>query len=504
MTTGLNLIWLVAAVCFLVSLCGLARRETAGRTNWLAVVGMALAIAVCFWLGITAGVGLLIVVLAIGVVVGAFLAMRTEVTSMPQLTAFLVCLVSLAVVLVGLGVLCNGRSGDLPLDRANVLGVGDSLKDQTELLDSLILDLDQSGPVNVGEPIGVIQRLELFLAMFLGGLAFAGSLVVWARLNGKIASPPLIVPAWHWINFGLLVIAVLLGYWLLQTNSSTGMVSAMLLTVLVSLLLGAHLVLAIGEAKMSGVVSLLNSCVGFAVAAIGFALSNDLLIIAGGMVGSSGAVLAVSMSRAMNLSLASLVFGGFEMPNEDLFRESSIEKSGSHNPTHAGQVASMLEDAEQVVIVPGYGSAESDALHQLGEFVQRLKPFETRVRFAVHPVAGRMPGHMHALLAEAGVPYELVFEMDEINNDFDKTDLVLVVGANDIVNPDAQVDTGSSQNVLPVLEVWKANEVVVFRRSMEAGVLGASNPLLYLDNTQVLLGDAKNSVDEILGELKMH
>lgn len=498
METAINLVWLVAAVCFIFSLSGLSQHETARRGNWLGVAGILLAIGAAFFTGIHSGLVLLIAVLVIGAAVGGYLATKVEMTAMPQLVAILHSFVGLAAVFVGLSVFLSGDAG-----HGSIADVHPII--QADAIDALTADLDATKPMiqpkSAWHAHDLIHRIEIFLGLFIGGLTFTGSIIAWGKLDGRINSTPLMIPARHWINAGMLVACLLLGWWFIGTGSFGGMLAATLLMLIISFVFGAHLVMAIGGADMPVVVSMLNSYSGWAAAATGFMLSNDLLIITGALVGSSGAILSYIMCHAMNRSFISVILGGFGAAPVATGERRDTENL-THNPTYVGEVVSMLEEAKQVIIIPGYGMAVAQAQHPIREIVERLQKNGATVRFAIHPVAGRLPGHMNVLLAEARLPYDLVLEMDEINEDFPETDVVLVIGANDIVNPGAQTDTSSPIYGMPVLEAWKAKEVVVFKRSMGAGYSGADNPLFYLDNTQMLLGDAKASADDILAKMR--
>ena len=497
MQTATQLVWLVAAVCFIFSLGGLSQHETARRGNWLGIIGILLAIGATFFGGIQPGFALLIAVLVIGSAVGGYLATTVQMTAMPQLVAILHSFVGLAAVFVGLSVFLSGDTDHHVLSH-------ESIAANTADLDTT--NLDATNPEISTTPTwhahDLIHRIEIFLGLFIGGLTFTGSVIAYGKLDGKIASKPLMIPARHWINGAMLLVCLLLGWWFIATASFGGMLAATLLMLLISFVFGAHLVMAIGGADMPVVVSMLNSYSGWAAAATGFMLSNDLLIITGALVGSSGAILSYIMCHAMNRSFISVILGGFGAAPAASGGTRENTENLTHNPTYVGEVVSMLEEAKQVVIIPGYGMAVAQAQHPIREIVERLQKNGTMVRFAIHPVAGRLPGHMNVLLAEARLPYDLVLEMDEINEDFPETDVVLVIGANDIVNPGAQTDTSSPIYGMPVLEAWKAKEVVVFKRSMGAGYSGADNPLFYLDNTQMLLGDAKASADDILAKMR--
>lgn len=484
-------LWLVAAVCFVLSLGGLSRHETSPRGNWLGVIGMTLAVVGAF-LVVEGGLVVLVLALVGGSVAGAFLATRVEMTSMPQLVAILHSFVGLAAVLVGLSVFWEG---DLKLIE-DELKPGDIRMVQTE--DGLVAQQITKQPWANHD---IVHRIEIFLGIFVGGLTFAGSVVAWGKLDGRLASKPLLIPGRHWINLGMLIFVALLGSAYFYSTGFWDSALPIALMVMISFVFGAHLVMAIGGADMPVVVSMLNSYSGWAAAATGFMLSNDLLIITGALVGSSGAILSYIMCHAMNRSFISVILGGFgteggtPMPSRD-------GGGKSHTTTTARQVAGQLKAAKEVIVVPGYGMAVAQAQHPIREMMEVLKTNGTRIRFAIHPVAGRLPGHMNVLLAEARVPYDVVLEMDEINEDFSDTDIVLVIGANDIVNPGALNDPSSPIFGMPVLEAWKAKQVVVFKRSMGTGYSGVDNPLFYLENTDMLLGDAKESSDEILQDLR--
>ncbi len=472
-----QLAWLIAAVCFILSLSGLSRHSTAPRGNILGIIGMTLAIlAALFSDKIDGGYVLLILALIVGGVGGSILAMRVEMTAMPQLVAILHSFVGLAAVLVGLSVFLSEMRSVLPAS-----------------------GMDENAEAFIGPDL--IHRIEIFIGVFIGGLTFTGSVIAWGKLDGRINSTPLMIPGRHWINLGMLVVCVLLGWWFLQSTTFGSELVALLLMLVISFIFGAHLVMAIGGADMPVVVSMLNSYSGWAAAATGFMLSNDLLIITGALVGSSGAILSYIMCNAMNRSFLSVILGGFGADNGS--GGPGIDRGEqTYTSTSAEDVAQMLRDAKEVIVVPGYGMAVAQAQHPIHEITELLQKTGTRTRFAIHPVAGRLPGHMNVLLAEARLPYDLVLEMDEINEDFPDTDVVLVVGANDIVNPGALDDPSSPIYGMPVLEAWKAQEVVVFKRSMGSGYSGVDNPLFYNDNTDMLFGDAKKSADDILQALR--
>jgi NAD(P) transhydrogenase subunit beta len=495
MVTTTNLIWLVAAVCFIFSLGGLSQHETARRGNWLGIVGILLAIAATFLSGFQPGFGMPLVVLSIGAAIGVYFGVTVKMTSMPQLVAILHSFVGLAAVFVGLSVFIVGETGHEPDGNTQII-LGNLIPAD------LILPNETAADKLVWHAHGLIHRIEIFLGILIGGLTFTGSVIAWGKLDGKIGSKPMLIPARHWINAGMLAGCLVLGWWFVTANSFATMLIAVVAMLVIAFIFGAHLVMAIGGADMPVVVSMLNSYSGWAAAATGFMLANDLLIITGALVGSSGAILSYIMCAAMNRSFVSVILGGFGNVTSGGDSNVVSPEDQSHNPTYAREVARMLQDAKNVIIIPGYGMAVAQAQHPIREIVELLQANGTRVRFAIHPVAGRLPGHMNVLLAEARLPYDLVWEMDEINDGFPDADVALVVGANDIVNPGAQADVTSPIYGMPVLEAWKAKQVVVFKRSMGTGYSGAENPLFYLDNTQMLLGDAKASADEILSRMR--
>ena len=464
MPTSLStLAYLVAGVLFILSLAGLSNQKTARRGNAFGIAGMLLA------LGVTAfgleRFGVLAGAIGIGCVIGSLLALRVEMTSMPELVAVLHSFVGLAAVLVGI---------------ASYLGAAPY--------------------ANAAE--GVIHEIEVFVGVFVGALTFTGSVVAFGKLKGVVRSKPLLLPGRHLLNLALLVGSIALGTQFVSAPSHDGLTALVIMTGLAGVL-GVHLVLAIGGADMPVVVSMLNSYSGWAAAAAGFMLGNDLLIITGALVGSSGAILSYIMCKAMNRSFVSVIFGGFGADEGAAPAKSkSGEPQGEVTSVTASETAALLRDAKQVVIVPGYGMAVAHAQYPVYEIASLLQKQGVKVRFAIHPVAGRLPGHMNVLLAEAKVPYDIVLEMEEINEDFPHTDVVLVIGANDIVNPGALDDTSSPIYGMPVLEVWKAKATVVMKRSMASGYAGVENPLFFLDNTQMLFGDAKKNVDAILTELR--
>lgn len=459
MTQGLiTSAYLVAAAFFIASLAGLSKQETARRGNWLGILGMTIAL-----LATIAGVSMdaivpLVIALAIGGAIGLRLALKVEMTQMPELVAILHSFVGLAAVLVGYNSFFETHSA-----------AGAAL---------------------------TVHLTEVFLGVFIGAVTFSGSIVAFAKLRGIASSKPLSIPHKHKLNLLALVASALL---LVYFVSFEGSETALLIMTLIALLFGLHLVASIGGADMPVVVSMLNSYSGWAAAAAGFMLANDLLIVTGALVGSSGAILSYIMCKAMNRSFISVIAGGFGQV--DAKQSSGDEEQGEYREINAEDVADLLRNSSSVVITPGYGMAVAQAQYPVAEICQKLKERGIKVRFGIHPVAGRMPGHMNVLLAEAKVPYDIVLEMDEINEDLADTDTVLVIGANDTVNPAAAEDPTSPIAGMPVLEVWKAQNVVVFKRSMNTGYSGVNNPLFYKDNTQMCFGDAKATVDAILKAL---
>jgi H+-translocating NAD(P) transhydrogenase subunit beta len=456
--------YLVAGVLFILSLAGLSTQKTARRGNAFGIAGMLLALGITA-LGHVTSFGALAVAVGVGSLIGALLALRVEMTSMPELVAVLHSFVGLAAVLVG---------------AASYLGAA-AYANHVE---------------------GVIHAVEVCVGVFVGALTFTGSVVAFGKLRGVVRGKPLLLPGRHLFNLLLLAVALGLGAQFLGAPGHDGLSSLLIMTGVAGIL-GVHLVLAIGGADMPVVVSMLNSYSGWAAAAAGFMLENDLLIITGALVGSSGAILSYIMCKAMNRSFLSVIFGGFgaDEGSAPAKREGG-EVQGEVVPVSAAETALLLRDAKQVVVVPGYGMAVAHAQYPVYEIAALLLKQGIKVRFAIHPVAGRLPGHMNVLLAEAKVPYDIVLEMEEINEDFLHTDVVLVIGANDIVNPGALDDKSSPIYGMPVLEVWKAKTTIVMKRSMASGYAGVENPLFFLDNTRMLFGDAKKNVDAILTELR--
>ena len=453
--------YIIAAILFILSLAGLSNQETARRGNWFGIAGMALAIVATILSDNVSNYGTLIVMMAIGGGIGAYLASRVEMTQMPELVAILHSFVGLAAVLVGYA-------------------------------SYLYPDLHLEGAAHK------IHNVEVYLGILIGALTFTGSVVAWGKLNGKISGAPLMLPHRHLLNLGIFIVCVILLFVFLGEGKGAGAFILIVMTLL-AFAFGVHMVMAIGGADMPVVISMLNSYSGWAAAATGFMLSNDLLIITGALVGSSGAILSYIMSRAMNRKFLSVIAGGFGASSGAA--AAGDGEQGEVNPITADELAQQLQDAKEVVIVPGYGMAVAHAQHPVSELTKQLRDKGANVRFAIHPVAGRMPGHMNVLLAEANVPYDIVLEMDEINEDLATTDLVIVIGANDIVNPSALDNPDSPIAGMPVLEVWNAETVIVSKRGMATGYAGVENPLFFRDNTRMLFGDAKDSVNEILKHL---
>ncbi|HHR5803275.1 TPA: Re/Si-specific NAD(P)(+) transhydrogenase subunit beta [Providencia alcalifaciens] len=453
--------YIVAAILFIFSLAGLSRHESSQRGNTYGIIGMAIALIATIMGPNSANVGWMIVAMVIGAVIGIRLAKKVEMTEMPELVAILHSFVGLAAVLVG--------------------------------FNSFIASEGHAS--NVMENI---HLTEVFLGIFIGAVTFTGSIVAYGKLSGKMSSKPMMLPNRHKLNLAALVVSFVLLVIFVKTDSVGLQVFMMLIMTVIALAFGWHLVASIGGADMPVVVSMLNSYSGWAAAAAGFMLSNDLLIVTGALVGSSGAILSYIMCKAMNRSFFSVIAGGF---GTDGSSTGSEEEMGEYRETTAEEVAEMLKNSTSVIITPGYGLAVAQAQYPVHDITAKLRERGINVRFGIHPVAGRLPGHMNVLLAEAKVPYDIVLEMDEINDDFAETDTVLVIGANDTVNPAAQEDPHSPIAGMPVLEVWKANNVIVFKRSMNTGYTGVQNPLFFKENTQMLFGDAKASVDAILKAL---
>ena len=453
----INSLFIIASIFFILSLGGLSHQTTAVRGNLFGILGMVIAVVGTVGAHAIDNVPIVIAMMAIGAVIGISICFRVQMTAMPQLVAILHSLVGLAAVFIGFA--------------------------------------------NYIEPLAtyegaekVVHEVEIFLGIFIGGVTFTGSIAAFGKLQGLISSAPLTLPARHWLNLIIVVACVWLGAEFISSPSHDSGVTFLIIMTALCLVLGLHLVLAIGGADMPVVISMLNSYSGWAAAATGFMLANDLLILVGALVGSSGAILSYIMCRAMNRNFVSVIMGGFGSTQSTA--TSAIE--GQVVEISADQVASLLTSSKSVAIVPGYGLAVAHAQHPVAELTRRLRDKGIKVCFAIHPVAGRMPGHMNVLLAEAKVPYDIVLEMDEINPDMPDTDVVLIIGANDIVNPAAQDDPGSPIAGMPVIEVWKAKHTVVLKRSMASGYAGIDNPLFYKENNRMYFGDAKDSIDKLV------
>lgn len=465
--------YILAALLFIMSLAGLSKHETAKAGCWFGIVGMTIALIATIFGPHSEGTFWIIIAMIIGGVIGVQRALKVEMTEMPELVAILHSFVGLAAVLVGFNSYGLHHEALMP-----------------EGLDAAA----QAAFVAEQAVLTNIHNVEVFLGIFIGAVTFTGSVVAFGKLSGKINSKALMLPHRHKLNLAALVVSALLMVAFLNNPES---IFPVLLMTAIALAFGWHLVASIGGADMPVVVSMLNSYSGWAAAAAGFMLNNDLLIVTGALVGSSGAILSYIMCKAMNRSFVSVIAGGF---GNDV-QVSSSEEQGEHRETTAEEVAELLKNASSVIITPGYGMAVAQAQYPVADITAKLRERGVNVRFGIHPVAGRLPGHMNVLLAEAKVPYDVVLEMDEINDDFADTDVVLVIGANDTVNPAAMEDPNSPIAGMPVLEVWKAQNVIVFKRSMAAGYAGVQNPLFFKDNTQMLFGDAKDRVEDILKAL---
>ena len=458
--------YIAATILFILSLGGLSNPETARKGNFYGILGMTIAIlATVLGPKVTeTGYLPLVIGITVGGSIGIFAAKKVKMTEMPELVALMHSLVGLAAVLVGY---------------ANYLDPSSSLTGVEK----------------------TIHEVEIYIGILIGAVTFSGSVIAFGKLSGKITGKPVLLPARHFLNLGILLAAIYVGSRFLGVEShGEGLIALYIMTGL-ALVFGIHMVMAIGGADMPVVVSMLNSYSGWAASATGFMLSNDLLIVTGALVGSSGAILSYIMCKAMNRHFISVIAGGFGTSGGSAPAASS-EPQGEVVPISAGETAELLRTARNVVLIPGYGMAVAQAQHTVQEITRLLRDRGTNVRFAIHPVAGRMPGHMNVLLAEARVPYDIVLEMDEINEDFPETDVAMVIGANDIVNPGAQEDPNSPIAGMPVLEVWKAKTSVVMKRSMASGYAGVDNPLFYKENNRMLFGDAKKMLEEVLKDLQ--
>ena len=460
-----------ATILFILCLGGLSNQETSRRGNLYGMIGMAIAVlATVFGPHITAaGLPWIIAAMVIGSGIGLYAARVVQMTQMPELVALMHSMVGLAAMLVGY---------------ANYI--------------------DPAAAAGLQPAEKAIHEIEMYVGVLIGAITFSGSVIAFGKLSGKIGGKPVLLPGRHWMNLAGLLIIIYFGREFLHAETIAAGMTPMIVMTIVSLLFGVHMVMAIGGADMPVVVSMLNSYSGWAAAATGFMLSNDLLIVTGALVGSSGAILSFIMCSAMNRHFISVIAGGFGSDGGTPAPAAggSAQPTGEVSPILAAETAELLREAKNVIIVPGYGMAVAQAQHTVNEITQFLRGKGVNVRFGIHPVAGRMPGHMNVLLAEARVPYDIVFEMDELNDDFPATDVTMIIGANDIVNPAAQDDPTSPIAGMPVLEVWKAKTSIVMKRSMASGYAGVDNPLFYKDNNRMLFGDAKKMLDEVLVALK--
>jgi NAD(P) transhydrogenase subunit beta len=454
-----------ATVLFILALGGLSSPETARRGNLYAMIGMAIALVATI-AGVTGNVEILMVALLVGGSIGLVLARRVQMTQMPELVAILHSLVGLAAVLVGF---------------ANFM-------DPERLQHYSGIEL-------------TIHDVETYLGILIGAVTLSGSVIAFGKLSGKITGKAMLLPARHFLNLGLLIGSIYLCHLFVEQSAAGGGIMPLYIMTGIALLFGIHMVMAIGGADMPVVISMLNSYSGWAAAATGFMLNNDLLIVTGALVGSSGAILSYIMCRAMNRKFLSVIAGGFGTTSGSGSSSAEEGEQGEVVEVQAPEVASLLAEAKEIMIIPGYGMAVAQAQHIVCEITKTLRAKKVNVRFGIHPVAGRMPGHMNVLLAEAKVPYDIVYEMDEINDDFPNVDVAIVIGANDIVNPSALTDPNSPIAGMPVLECWKAKTTIVLKRSMATGYAGVQNPLFFKENTRMLFGDAKSSLDVVFKSL---
>jgi proton-translocating NAD(P)+ transhydrogenase subunit beta len=471
MTSSLATVsYLGATILFVLCLGGLSNPETSRRGNVYGIIGMAIAVlATVFGPRVTpSGFPYILGAMVVGAAIGLYAARIVKMTQMPELVALMHSLVGLAAMLVGY---------------ANFI--------------------DPAVSVGMTPAEIKIHEVEMYIGVLIGAVTFSGSVIAFGKLSARISGKPVLIPGRHWINLIGLLAVIYYGYVFINAHSVAEQMTPMIVMTVIALLFGVHMVMAIGGADMPVVVSMLNSYSGWAAAATGFMLSNDLLIVVGALVGSSGAILSYIMCRAMNRNFLSVIAGGFGTDSSAAKKPAvGAQPAGEVHPITAAETAELLREAKNVIIVPGYGMAVAQAQHTVYEITKALRERGVNVRFGIHPVAGRMPGHMNVLLAEAKVPYDIVFEMDEVNEDFPDTDVAMVIGANDIVNPAAQEDPTSPIAGMPVLEVWKAKTSIVMKRSMASGYAGIDNPLFYKDNNRMLFGDAKKTLDEVLVALK--
>ena len=459
-----------ATILFILSLGGLSNQETSRRGNLYGMIGMALAVAATvFGPQVTmAGIPWIVGAMLVGGAIGLYAARTVQMTQMPELVALMHSMVGLAAMLVGFATFIDPEAS--------------------------------KGFVGAAK---AIHEMEIYIGILIGAVTFSGSIIAFGKLSGRIGGNPMLLPGRHWMNLAGLLVVIWFGREFLAAHSIAEAQLPLIVMTVIALLFGIHMVMAIGGADMPVVVSMLNSYSGWAAAATGFMLSNDLLIVTGALVGSSGAILSYIMCNAMNRSFISVIAGGFGTTSAaPKPAGGAAQPAGEVVSVNATETAELLREAKSVIIVPGYGMAVAQAQHTVFEITKHLREKGVNVRFGIHPVAGRMPGHMNVLLAEARVPYDIVFEMDELNEDFPKTDVAMVIGANDIVNPGAQDDPTSPIAGMPVLEVWKAKTSIVMKRSMASGYAGVDNPLFYKDNNRMLFGDAKKMLDEVLTALK--
>ena len=457
--------YIIATILFILALGGLSNQETARRGNWYGIIGMTIALVATILGVVTHNYIPLFVALLVGGTIGLFAARRVQMTQMPELVAILHSLVGIAAVAVGFANFMD------PDRLAHYLGV--------EL---------------------TIHDIETYLGILIGAVTFSGSVIAFGKLSGRMSGSPLTLPGRHFFNLALLIAAIWFAYQFVVQSAAGGGMQPLIIMTVIALVFGIHMVMAIGGADMPVVVSMLNSYSGWAASATGFMLGNDLLIVTGALVGSSGAILSFIMCRAMNRKFLSVIAGGFGTGGGTAAAATG-EDQGEVIPIDAEETAELLNNAKEVMIIPGYGMAVAQAQHIVYEITKALRAKGTNVRFGIHPVAGRMPGHMNVLLAEAKVPYDIVFEMDEVNDDFPKVDVSVVIGANDIVNPSALTDPDGPIGGMPVLECWKGEVSIVLKRSMATGYAGVQNPLFFLDNTRMLFGDAGDTLDQVFKAL---
>ena len=453
--------YLIASICFILSLGGLSHQKSARRGNLFGMAGMGLAVGVTLFGVAVQDYPLLATAILAGAVIGAFLASRVQMTEMPELVAMLHSFVGLAAVLVGLSTYLDSHNAFTAIEKT-------------------------------------IHNIEIYLGILIGAVTFTGSVLAFGKLRGIVSSRALMLPGRHWLNLVILILCIYLGYVFVNSAGIPEGMRPLLIMTALALLFGIHMVMAIGGADMPVVISMLNSYSGWAAAATGFMLSNDLLIVTGALVGSSGAILSYIMCRAMNRSFIRVIMGGFGQTSAD---QAHPSVQSDVVPISIDETIELLGNIRSLVIIPGYGMAVAHAQHPVSALTDKLTSAGVNVRFAIHPVAGRMPGHMNVLLAEAKVSYDIVLEMDEVNEELSETDVVMVIGANDIVNPSAIESPDSPIAGMPVLQAWQSKQVIVLKRSMASGYAGIENPLFFKPNTRMLFGDAKDSIEHILGGL---